>query len=299
MIREHLKNILHFGERKLMNRNFKPVLLNNHAHHHELAEHGFVMLQNVLTSIELEALLQTYREVSEMPGFETPPRFINSLSFLDTEVKRYIQHRTLTILVPVLERMLDINAASFPFGAGYCISPSNSFKGCVPHQDPAYVDESNSYSMSLWIALHDMTPENGCLHFVPGSHLWGNIHRSVSLKWAFDDFENELWKYAEALPIRAGDAVCFDNSVIHFSPINRSRQLRLAVSLPVYPAGQKVYTYFPEKESIFGAFASLYEVDENYFIEESLFDRPTSRYLKVRTFNLRNYYNRIHTKVSA
>ncbi|MBK7503759.1 MAG: phytanoyl-CoA dioxygenase family protein [Bacteroidetes bacterium] len=53
--------------------------------------------------------------------------------------------------------------------------------------------EVEFYSMSMWISLTDMNAQNGCLHIIPGSHLWGNLCRNINYTWAFNDYNDKLW----------------------------------------------------------------------------------------------------------
>jgi ectoine hydroxylase-related dioxygenase (phytanoyl-CoA dioxygenase family) len=42
------------------------------------------------------------------------------------------------------------------------------------HQDYSYWTRTQPMAhLSCWIGLDDSTPENGCVHYVPGSHRWG------------------------------------------------------------------------------------------------------------------------------
>ena len=48
------------------------------------------------------------------------------------------------------------------------------------HQDAPYWPMDPVGSLSAWIAVDDVTVENGCLHFVPGSHKYGRLE-AISL----------------------------------------------------------------------------------------------------------------------
>jgi hypothetical protein len=49
------------------------------------------------------------------------------------------------------------------------------------HQDEAYWNPQMQYnSLSVWMPLQEATLENGCLQFIPGSHLWDIVeHQSI------------------------------------------------------------------------------------------------------------------------
>ncbi|MCE9613433.1 MAG: phytanoyl-CoA dioxygenase family protein [Lentisphaerae bacterium] len=100
------------------------------------------------------------------------------------------------------------------------------------HQDNNYTTHDPALgSINIWVALVDMTPENGCLLVVPRSHLGGTLeavnagdgdgHRKVSA-----DPE-----YYLPIRMRAGDAVAFTRLTVHGSGPNQTPEPRLAYAL--------------------------------------------------------------------
>lgn len=100
------------------------------------------------------------------------------------------------------------------------------------HQDNNYtLHEPATGSINIWVALVDMTPDNGCLQVVPRSHLEGQLMSRDS-----DDGDGHQQIDVDAmkcLPIRmrAGDAVAFSRWTVHGSGPNRTDQPRLAYGL--------------------------------------------------------------------
>ena len=45
------------------------------------------------------------------------------------------------------------------------------------HQDGQYWPIRPIATCSVWMALDDATPENGCMRFIPGSHAGGSIYK--------------------------------------------------------------------------------------------------------------------------
>lgn len=99
------------------------------------------------------------------------------------------------------------------------------------HQDNNYTRHDPALgSINIWVALQDMTPENGCLQIVPRSHLRqldsrtsddGDTHRQVEVD------------PGTALPIRmrAGDAVAFTRWTVHGSGPNTTGVPRVGYAL--------------------------------------------------------------------
>ncbi len=97
------------------------------------------------------------------------------------------------------------------------------------HQDQAYWPATpDTRTASFWMALDDTTLENGCLCFVPGSHLepalrahrplHGDRGRSHTLVAQVDAEHDEI----RPVPIRRGDVTVHHERTIHGSQGNRS-----------------------------------------------------------------------------
>lgn len=100
------------------------------------------------------------------------------------------------------------------------------------HQDNNYTEHDPALgSINIWVALADMTPDNGCLQVVPGSH---NSHQLRSR--TSDDGDTHRQVEVDpltCLPIRMrpGDAVAFTRWTVHGSGPNTSDRARLAYAL--------------------------------------------------------------------
>ena len=114
------------------------------------------------------------------------------------------------------------------------------------HQDNNYTQHDPALgSINIWVALVDMTPENGCLQMVPGSHkagviAWenagdGDTHRKVAV-----DPKTFL-----PLRMRAGDAVAFTRLTVHGSGPNYTDHARVAYGLQYHRDDVK---YFDQQD---------------------------------------------------
>ena len=100
------------------------------------------------------------------------------------------------------------------------------------HQDNNYTNHDPALgSINIWVALVDMTPENGCLMIVPRSHLKGQLasHNSTD----GDGHQATEVDPMTTLPIRmrAGDAVAFTRWTVHGSGANTTDKPRAAYAL--------------------------------------------------------------------
>ena len=93
------------------------------------------------------------------------------------------------------------------------------------------MDEDMFSYLSIWIPLQDVDERNGCLHFIPKSHKIYNGFRTPTDEPPFKDIENELIKHhSKSVVCKAGDAVVFKQSTLHYSSVNTSSESRLVIS---------------------------------------------------------------------
>jgi hypothetical protein len=95
------------------------------------------------------------------------------------------------------------------------------------HQDWYYWQ--GSPKISIWIALDDATPDNGCLRMVPGSH---REHVAMEVVEDGHGFQRRTADAAlegrtiETVPVRRGDGIFFHDLTLHDSCPNRTGQER-------------------------------------------------------------------------
>ncbi len=105
-------------------------------------------------------------------------------------------------------------------------------------------DKTKLFQLTTWFAIDDADVENGCLHFVPGSHHKIRIIRSGGGSFANANFQLEQPidpSLAVPMQMRSGQCVIFTERVIHGSPPNISDRRRFGMTFRVVPADVQLY----------------------------------------------------------
>jgi ectoine hydroxylase-related dioxygenase (phytanoyl-CoA dioxygenase family) len=101
------------------------------------------------------------------------------------------------------------------------------------HQDEAYWNPELAYrALSVWIPLQEATPQNGCMHFLPGSHQ-GEVlaHHAINHDPRIHGLEVDVavdMRQAVACPLPAGGATFHHARTLHYTGENRTDQPRRA-----------------------------------------------------------------------
>ncbi len=103
------------------------------------------------------------------------------------------------------------------------------------HQDYSYWTRTKPMAhLTCWIGLDDSTTENGCVHYVPGSHRWellpitGLAGDMVAIRKVLSDEQWERFQHPVAVELKAGEAVFHHPLMIHGSFENKSPRPRRA-----------------------------------------------------------------------
>jgi hypothetical protein len=111
------------------------------------------------------------------------------------------------------------------------------------HQDYSYWTRTQPMAhLSCWIGLDDSTRENGCVHYVPGSHRWNLLPRedfANDMNMIWDALTSEQKREFKPVPIelKRGESSFHHPLMVHGSYENRTDNPRRAVVINVFRDG--------------------------------------------------------------
>lgn len=111
------------------------------------------------------------------------------------------------------------------------------------HQDYSYWTRTKPMQhLTCWTGLDDATTENGCLHYVPGSHNWGLLDKpdlAGNMEGLMDYLTEEQKEAFKPIPIelKKGYATFHHPLLVHGSYENNSEHSRRAFVLNVFADG--------------------------------------------------------------
>lgn len=162
-------------------------------------------------------------------------------------------------LAPALDRVLADHRIQF---ANFQVKlPGAEF--LPEHIDWTFVDESRARSVTVWCATGAIDGSNGGLGVIEGTHERVDFIRAVNHRF-YERHSAVAGPDAErtVLSLRPGEAVVFDNRLLHFSTPNRSDGPRLAASCVATPRSEPVVHYWFDDEEA----AHRLEVDPEFWL---------------------------------
>lgn len=140
--------------------------------------------------------------------------------------------------------------------------------GEVPlHQNWSFADEKKCSTVSIWCPLVDSTVQNGTLQVVPSSHKRFGEIRGPMVPWELENVRQEIIdNYLIPLEAKAGDCVILDDSILHYSAINKTSGLRLTIQLICIPSELPSWHYHMN-HAVSNTKVDILEVDKDFYME--------------------------------
>ena len=108
------------------------------------------------------------------------------------------------------------------------------------HLDTPFWSFSNRNALSIWVALEDVTMQNGCMFFMPGSHKNTRLEKP-GIGSNLGDIFNDYPEYGKSQPvkaeIKAGSCTFHNGLCLHGAGGNMTPGLRSAMTCAYMPDG--------------------------------------------------------------
>jgi hypothetical protein len=124
------------------------------------------------------------------------------------------------------------------------------------HQDYSYWTRTEPVAhLSCWIGLDDATRENGCLHYVPGSHRWNLLPQTGladdmdAIQTVLTDEQRREFKPV-AIELKRGEAAFHHPLMVHGSYENLTARQRRATVINVFRDGVRSASDAPPLEGV-------------------------------------------------
>lgn len=187
----------------------------------EFQEKGYLICRNFFSQEEMVQLLEDIKSAKTRNGVSGLNKgsltFYSSLFFHTPKIQQFISQ-------PKIANFLkQIIGSDFWVRWDQAVAKGPG-SGIFPwHQDNAYSDLKDEY-YQLWIAITEMSRENGGLWLVPGSHRHLLPHKQVDNHLEYDGIPDNA-VFIEAQP---GDVVLFSSLMLHKTTPNITTNPRWA-----------------------------------------------------------------------
>ena len=240
----------------VFNAAFPPMkrVLRADDHHTALARDGYVIV-DLLDPEQVAALAHHYRQTHPEPV----KGFYASTFAGDKAYREGVDRRISEVCGARIDALTQDTKLIF---GSYIVKGSDEASQMNIHQDMTLVDENEFSGINIWCPLVDLTADNGPLFVLPGSHRLLRTLRGATIPAIYDSVRDELMKILQPVHLRAGQAIIFDQSIIHFSPPNRSGADRVVINIFILHRGARMQICYHDRSQP-SKTVEVFEVDES------------------------------------
>ncbi len=248
-------------------------IFRNPEHQKQFEKDGYIVVP-FLEPDEVQALLDFKNGTKPDNRFNTNAEDASyHFTFLDTNIpyKKQVFNTVMGFFQPKIDKyMIDYKPLIVNF-----VLKDPGFGEVPVHQNWNFVDETKHRSFSVWVPLVDTNKENGTLEVIPGTHTQNFYYalRSPWIPWYFGKYPDfVIEEYHKPLDVKAGMAVIFDDSLIHYSTPNTSDQQRIVIQNIIIPAETEAVHYYvdPEKPDT----VEVMTVDKEFYLDYDMRATP-------------------------
>ncbi len=129
------------------------------------------------------------------------------------------------------------------FASHYIVKPAFNGKAVKWHQDAAFWPLEPMEVVTLWLAVDESTPENGCVKVIPGSHK--NVIKDMRSTDKTDVLGSEIAvdvdeSQAVNMVLQPGDVEVHHPMIFHASDVNHSPKRRAGLTIRYIPTSTKI-----------------------------------------------------------
>jgi hypothetical protein len=208
----------------------------------QFEQDGFIVLRSVIPDEEIQRIRQLIRHLFEQ--FTNLPKALAydmsecpyPVSTLQNpQVARCLQLEPKLANLQYLQNATAIARELLGLHARLCFDHAilkPPFSNCPTawHQDEAYDKPGDSKQrLSFWLPLQDVSPDAGCLQYIPGSHKQELVpHHSLAVGSKALTAKDVNLEQAVACPVKVGDLIIHSGRTLHYAGGNITPTNRLA-----------------------------------------------------------------------
>jgi hypothetical protein len=236
----------------------------------EFERKGFVVIPGLLKATDLPEIDSFFNNLPK----QTLP-FYTTNWIPDEAYKRKVHEFLQPRLDAAASSVLRAFRSVFSY---YLVKQPHATNKVAIHQDWSLTDESLFSGLTIWIPLVDTNETNGSFYVLPYSHRFMQNVRGSNIDMPYSAAGNDAEaKLLKPVYLKAGDAIFFHHRLIHFSPPNLGKEIRVAIGHTVLPLEAPMYHYYKTE----AAEEQVYQqqVDDDFLLRYS-FKEPLERYFK-------------------
>lgn len=192
-----------------------------------------------------------------------------SMHSVDLGYKQRVHEEITSRFWPRLEALLD--GHELLVGA-FMVKVPGEDSWVPPHQDWIVTDEDTGAGINCWFPVTPVTVEVGRMSVLRGSHRYvAGLRGSPAFPTEVGDICTDIAsELLEPIDVAVGEAIIYDNRLLHGTPPNLSSATRVVAYMSAIPEGaRRVHYYIDDDGTVEG-----YQVGPDFFTSFNIGEKP-------------------------
>lgn len=238
---------------------------------------GFFTSQ-LLNSQDISTLLKVFHTLNP----EMEKQFYSTIDSKNLEYRREADRQIGAVVSPkVTSYFLDYTPLIFNF----IVKDPGGDSEVFLHVDDTHVDETRYQSVNVWCPLVDTNPDNGALFVLPGSQNLPYPPRGFGMPYPYSEFHYLIKDQMMMVPLKAGEAIFYNNKLMHRSDPNYTDTSRPAIIMGMLPdeADKIIHFHTPDMPD---DKVEVFELSKDFYLNFDRNRRPEG----FKSLGLVNYH---------
>lgn len=198
---------------------------------------------------------------------------VDSNRYNSLEIENYTYRSNVyNSLAPYLQEKINRFVKKFQIiGINFAIKKAQG-EEFEPHVDDSHTN-NNHIGINVWIPLTDVNPENGSLYLFKGTHQIDIPMRGIGLPFPYLKHIDYIKQHTKPLTLKKGQAVIFNDKILHGSGKNNTFNDRAAIIVGMIPQEASPEVFVRYKDLGHGR-AELFEAPPEFFFKFNFEKRP-------------------------
>lgn len=243
----------------------------------EISQKGYVKIP-FLNEDELDGCRKIFHSLD--PKLNVP--FYSSIDSKELEYRNLVNSKLHELLGEKTEALFDRYKT---IAHTYIVKIPSPDTKIHLHLDDIHLDQSKFRAVNIWLPLVDVTRENGCLRVYNGTHLLPKFHRGFGVDFIYRPYIPILEEGLIDVPVKAGELVVYDDTLIHASWPNLSDSIRPAIVSGLVPEEADLWACFHHK-GLKEDEVEYFEVDKEFWLTFDKLDKPEDKYKSLGIYKV-------------
>lgn len=225
----------------------------------KLNQQGYIVL-DMLDEFLVTKLKEEY--INQFQNMDTAPGRFTTLQSVDVQKKNQIHEFIKTAVTPTLSTYFKDYI--IPVSLFYTKKANTSGDIDIHADTTLLLNHQLEPHYAVWIPLQDTDVNNGTLKVIPRSHKISNSIFSYTAKGYHSEHIEWLRQHEIPIKLKAGQAVIFDNNLLHNSAPNATNQDRIAITFRITHQLSQYHSFLSKD----GMNVEISEETHNYYMSD-------------------------------